>query len=332
MKKNYYQIQNVKRGWRKIPHAIFYDEDLTSDAKVVISELLAVSGEFNISEAGIAGSVHMSLERVKKAVRLLKATGYIQLTRIKDGSRFVGCQWGISDTKGTFRETENRANGNQSSESQSSETAEEIDGVSGRLKTVRMETLSNENLPIYQTTNNQRRTIKDENQDHMNQDGISTSSYSPSPTSVQQTSRVGEEAEGFLPYNPSFTPQPSSVANAPSLSKNTGSQPSVISQKEYLYQQFLKKYPKKPTGMDAAATKQAFFDIPDLEDIFAEIMEGLDAWCNSVDWTKEGGRYITKPLNFITTRKWEEIPRTIKTEIDPDLLRFMMPPNAGDLI
>ena len=99
--------------------------------------------------------------------------------------------------------------------------------------------------------------------------------------------------------------------------------PITIEQLPQKAQQFLKKYPKKPTGMDAAATKQAFFDIPDLEDIFAEIMAGLDDWCNSVDWNKEGGRYITKPLNFITTRKWEEIPHTIKTEIDPGLARFM---------
>ena len=72
-----------------------------------------------------------------------------------------------------------------------------------------------------------------------------------------------------------------------------------------------------------AATKQAFLETVSTEEDFTEIMVGLDAWCNSVDWAKEGGRYITKPLYFLTTRKWEEIPRTIKTEINQELLNFM---------
>lgn len=157
MKKNYRLIKNVKTGWTQQPNAVLRDERLTSDAKVIIYLLLAVSGDFHISEAGIASSVHMSLERVKKAVRLLRSAGYIQITKVKDGSRFGGYEWLISDVSGTFRETENQALGNQASEN-----PDNLGGNSERRKTERSETERSETLPIYEIpkgeeTNNEER-------------------------------------------------------------------------------------------------------------------------------------------------------------------------------
>ena len=53
-------------------------------------------------------------------------------------------------------------------------------------------------------------------------------------------------------------------------------------------------------------TRQAFFNIPNLEQEFDRIMWGLDEWCNSPEWRKENGRYIKKPLNWIEERQWEK--------------------------
>lgn len=133
-----------------------------------------------------------------------------------------------------------------------------------------------------------------------------------------------EEEVSLPPYPDNFSWYSSSEAEASPLSgKSQVSGSEVITPREFEFQQFLKKYPKKPTGKDMEATRQAFFELTSVEGSFTEIMAGLDAWCGSVDWTKEGGRYITKPLYFLTTRKWEEIPRTINTEIKEELLQFM---------
>ena len=305
MTNNFEIIRTVKKGWTKQPNGILHDEKLTSDAKVVLYYLLSVSGDYHISEAGIASSIHISLERVKKAVKLLKSTGYINVSRVMNNNRLSGYNWTIADAngalhKGDFRKTENPT------------TENPTDGISDGRNFRRSENRLTENPPIYEYNEEYQQT-NNERQKNEHTEWNESLHHQPD----------GEDAAVFPPSNSTvFTSQFSSVANAPSLS-NKNNQPQAISQKEYLYQQFLKKYPKRPTGSEAAATKEAFFEIPDLENNFEMIMAGLDDWCNSVDWNKEGGRYITKPLNFITLKKWEEIPRTIKTEIDPGLLKFI---------
>ena len=304
MKKNYYQILNVKRGWTKIPNAIRHDENLTSDAKVVIEELLSVSGDFSISESGLASSLHLSLVRVKKAIRLLKSAGYIQLIKVKEGSHFSGYKWRISDTSGTFRPLENRPLSN----------AINLDCNSDRSETDRSETLSVENLSIYEYTERYEQT-NNERQKNEQTEWNERLHHQPDV-----------EAEVFAPsLKKDSSWDSSSEANASPLSGKNSNPSGVISALEFKFQQFLKKYPKKPTGSEMEATRNAFFEVVDSDESYAEILAGLDAWCNSVDWNKESGRYITKPLYFLTTRKWEEIPRTIKTEIDEELLRFMNP-------
>ena len=317
MTSNYNKTITTKRGWTKQPNAVLHDKELTSDAKVILYELLSISGDFHISESGLSHSINISLARVKKAVKLLKDTGYIEVFRIMNNGRLAGYYWKISDVNGTYRKygfqtTEKQSTEKQSTEKQSTEKQS-------------TENLTTENQPLYQrpkvqTTNYQHTKNQELPDEHTKNQ---PSSSNPSPAEVNQESGEMEEVFGNAPiYNPSFSSEFSSEANAsPLQSKKPGQGEQVISQKEYMYQQFLKKYPKRPSGTDLAATRQAFFDIPDLENIFDQIMAGVDEWCNSVDWNKEGGKYITKPLNFIITQKWEEIPRGMNMEIDPELVK-----------
>jgi hypothetical protein len=142
-----------------------------------------------------------------------------------------------------------------------------------------------------------------------------------------------EEEDPSTPFNETSSSNNGSEAKASPLpNKSQGDSGAVMPEREFEFQQFLKKYPKKPTGTDMESTRKAFFEATVVDGSFAEIMAGLDDWCNSVDWNKENGRYITKPLNFLTTRKWEEVPRTINTEIDPGLWRFIRPRDVEDYI
>lgn len=309
---NYELNKFTKKGWTKQPNAILKDKDLTSDAKVVLYSLLSISGDYHISESGIASTVNLSLDRVKKAIKILKSTGYIEVSKVMHNYRLNGYIWKISDTNGTYRKCDFREMENPATENPATENTS--DGISSDRETQRPKTRLTENPSIYEYIEQNEQTNHEEQKiEHTEWD-----ERPPHQPDVEEA-----EAKTLPPYNLSSFTESSSVANAPSPANKNSSQAQVITQREFEFQQFLKKYPKKPTGTDMEATKQAFFEATDLDGSFAEIMAGLDAWCNSVDWTKEGGRYITKPLHFLTTRKWEEVPRTINTEIDPGFIEYL---------
>lgn len=277
MKKNYHHILNVKRGWTKIPNAIRHDEKLTSDAKVVIEELLAVSGDYHIHESGIASALNLSLVRVKKAIKLLKDTGYIQITYVKNGSRFGGCEWGISDTSSVFQQAENHTSGNRTTGNDENHSSNPSSS-----KTELPEYGSSEILSTYQITerfNEQKNEeLSDEGQrnellHHQPDAGVAVEVFPPTPNN-----------------HSSFT--------------DSGKQ--VISPMEYQFQQFLKKYPKAPLARELEETRKAFFDAVGLDGGFAVIMAGLDEWCRSTEWGKDNGRWIKKPMNWLKERQWEK--------------------------
>lgn len=296
MTENFEITRTIKKGCTYQPNAILRDKNLTSDAVRVIYFLLSTTKGFHLNTRGIAKTLGLSESKVKRAISLLESTGYIRIERVKTRKLFEGYKWLIADVSGFYRKSTDGLTMNDTT----------MHGLTMDDTTVHDTTmgaptyeLQIDELPINEKTNKEL--------------PIDESSSTPTPSPKEE----GDEVNENLPLNgSSFSVYPSSGKNSSSAEP--------ISHKEYLYQQFLKKYPRKPTR--AAATKQAFFDIPDLEDIFAEIMAGLDAWCNSEQWNKNGGQYITNPFNFITLQKWEEIPRGINTEIDPGLAKFLNVP------
>lgn len=280
MPDNYVITRITQTGYTKQPNAILRDPELTSDAKVVIFFLLSLSNGFHLTTKSIISTIHLSKGRAERAIELLQKTGYISISKVKDGTKYGGYTWQIADVHGNFRNPVFR----------STEIPEY--GNSGVRDSESTEIQSTENGPIYEQPIGEKLIVNNQRNEEPKNEQLNLSS-SPTPSPIQTAGLEGSE---------------------------------VLSRKEYLFQQFLKKYPKKPTGSEFAATKKAFFEIPNLEYTFDSILAGLEEWCNSVDWNKEGGRYITKPLNFITTQKWEEIPRGINTEIDPGLAKFMNVP------
>lgn len=304
MTANYETSKKTKRGWTKQPNALLRDKDLTSDAFKVITFLLSITGDYNISMKGISKTINLSESKVKRAVDLLQDTGYLKIVKIRNGKLFGGYKWLISDVPGSYRKCADDISMDGISNPTTSMYENSNDGISIYEKSIA--------APIYEYTERYEQTNIEERIDELTE-GSELPHHQP-------------DAEEDVPPTPSLNNSSwlsSSEAKASPLSGKNSNQPEVISPIEFKYQQFLKKYPKKPTGQDWESTRQAFFQAADSDESYAEIMAGLDAWCDSVDWHKEGGRYITKPLYFLTTRKWEEIPRTINTDIKEDLLRFM---------
>lgn len=293
MAANYEMNKTTKKGWTKQPNAILKDKDLTSDAKVIIYALLSISGDYHISESGIASTVNLSLGRVKKAIKLLKSTGYIEVTRVMNNHRLNGYMWKISDANGTYRKCNFRKMENPATENPT-------DGISSDREIQRPKTRLTENLPTYKYTegyeqiNNERRIDEQTELDerlHHQPDAVEED-VSPTPYSGNSSWESSSEAKAS-PLS-SKTPTPSTQKSG------------VMSQREFEFQQFLKKYPKSPLVREMEETRKAFFEATALDGSYAEIMAGLDAWCRSSEWSKDGGRWIKKPLNWLKERQWEK--------------------------
>lgn len=69
---------------------------------------------------------------------------------------------------------------------------------------------------------------------------------------------------------------------------------------------FWDKYPNKVCMRDAL---DAWKDICITEGTAALILAGLDRWNNSLEWEKEGGRYIPRPAKWLSELRWQEHPK-----------------------
>lgn len=69
---------------------------------------------------------------------------------------------------------------------------------------------------------------------------------------------------------------------------------------------FWEKFPNKVCMREAA---DAWKDICVSETTPAQILAGLDRWINSLEWEKEGGRYIPRPARWLSELRWQEHPR-----------------------
>ena len=83
--------------------------------------------------------------------------------------------------------------------------------------------------------------------------------------------------------------------------------------KEYTpsFLKFWQAYPKKKSKDTA---RKAFEKRQPNEQLFAAIMDGLRRAKTSVDWLKEGGKYIPYPATWLNARGWEdeyEKPQTL---------------------
>jgi hypothetical protein len=57
-----------------------------------------------------------------------------------------------------------------------------------------------------------------------------------------------------------------------------------------------------------------------LDEIADEVLAGLDRWCKSESWQKEGGRFIPMPMTWLNQQRWEADP--------PQSARFSRPRGA----
>lgn len=101
------RMNQTLKGHSEIPITILVDPRLTTQARVVLIFILTLPYEgFSLTVSNIANAIHMSQPMVRKAVNLLKDTGYISIERIRmHRTLYGGYFWRVSDTAGTFTPT-----------------------------------------------------------------------------------------------------------------------------------------------------------------------------------------------------------------------------------
>ena len=79
------------------------------------------------------------------------------------------------------------------------------------------------------------------------------------------------------------------------------------SKSKMMFLEFWDAYPKK-TGQDDAAL--AWGSVVTDEETASQIIQSLDSWKRSEQWTDKGGRFIPRAAKFLTDGYWQGMPAT----------------------
>ena len=79
-----------------------------------------------------------------------------------------------------------------------------------------------------------------------------------------------------------------------------------------MFNRFWKAYPRKESKPDA---KRAFQKIKPDEELLQTILNAIDRWKASAQWTEDGGRFIPYPASWLNQRKWEDEPMSAKQTV-----------------
>lgn len=88
----------------------------------------------------------------------------------------------------------------------------------------------------------------------------------------------------------------------------------ITSVNESSFDLFWKQYPRK---VDKSNAEKAFKKIKLETGLLNVILDSLECWKKSQDWTKDGGRFIPYPATWLNGKRWEdEAPPRYKTEAE----------------
>lgn len=293
---------------------ILRDRRLSSEERDCLIMMLSNSDNWEFSYTGLASQLGIRRETVKLRVQGLIEKGYVSVSYPIDENGkplpFAKGTWEIREepiTSAGFTGTRKPAHTCLISRHEDSGTREQA--LESRHED------SGTKDPAQRTTEGIKSGLSNAKHQEKDDQGMrmrtTTTPTSPSTTAEQNPEERVVVVADFSPSpnKGELSGENSSGAKAPSLGdKNTGGE-QVVSPLEFKFQEFLKKYPKAPLSRELEETRKAFFDAIALDGNFEMIMAGLDEWCDSPEWTRDEGRWIKKPLNFIKERQWEKRSR-----------------------
>lgn len=302
-------IHDKRHPYLKISQKVLRDRRLTSEERECLIMMLSNVDDWEFSYTGLASQLGIRRETVKLRVQGLIEKGYVSVSYpIGENGKpipFEKGTWEIHEepiTSAGFTGTRKPAHTcliSRHEDSGTSEQALESRHEDSGTKDPAQRTTAGVLLPKeYQIKEYQG-------------ERTTTTTSSPSTTTEQKPEERVVVVADFSPSpnKGDLSGENSSGAEAPSLGDKNARGEQVVSPLEFQFQEFLKKYPKAPLSRELEETRRAFFDAVALDGNFEMIMAGLDGWCDSPEWTRDEGRWIKKPLNFIKERQWEKRSR-----------------------
>lgn len=98
----------------------------------------------------------------------------------------------------------------------------------------------------------------------------------------------------------------------------------LLTQTDYYFNEFWNAYPTSKRKVDKKRCSIAFAQIEHIDQVFDDIMRGLEAWKQSKEWTEQNGQYIPAPLVFIHQRRWEGILAEVDKQADENQAVYEM--------
>lgn len=93
------------------------------------------------------------------------------------------------------------------------------------------------------------------------------------------------------------------------------------------FEQFWESYPKKRSK---GAAEKAWAKIKPSEQLLGQMLDALERAKTSVDWTKEGGKFIPYPATWLNAKGWEdEYQQPTRDYAHEDLDLYRLPPGEG---
>lgn len=164
-------------------------------------------------------------------------------------------------------------------------TAEETSGMLQQLADngfiIRYEVDSEEYIQIVNFNKHQNPNIKEKASEIPPPPGFESGTYQKHNTSTVQTPCKDEKKEESTP-------------------RDTERQPGL---QEMRFNQFWEEYPVKKSKETA---RKAWAKLKPTAELFETIMAAVRASKNSLDWTKDNGRYIPHPATWLNGGRWED--------------------------
>jgi hypothetical protein len=100
------EVRRKKPPYTNIPNALIWDKSLRPQTKWVLIAMLSLPEDWDYSIRGLAAKTGLSKDTIAKMLGELEGAGYLRRRQERDGGRFGGATYVLTDVAGDFGDEE----------------------------------------------------------------------------------------------------------------------------------------------------------------------------------------------------------------------------------
>jgi hypothetical protein len=100
------EVRRKKQPYTNIPNALIWDKSLRPQTKWVLIAMLSLPEDWDYSIRGLAAKTGLSKDTIAKMMGELEGAGYLRRRQERDGGRFGGTTYVLTDVAGDFGDEE----------------------------------------------------------------------------------------------------------------------------------------------------------------------------------------------------------------------------------